>query len=166
MEWAILPAPAGAAPLLAALHAACFADSWSEASFAALLMTPGTFALLAMEAKERPVGFIACRAAAEECEVLSFGVLEEARRQGAGQALLFAAEAAAREMGARAMFLEVAADNFAARALYKRFSYAEIGRRRDYYTLKDRSKVDALVLRHNLGDEPGSSPDPALRPGA
>lgn len=44
------------------------------------------------------------------------------------------------------MFLEVAADNDAARALYAKLGFVEAGRRHGYYG----DGADALVLRHSL----------------
>jgi ribosomal-protein-alanine N-acetyltransferase len=54
--------------------------------------------------------------------------------------------AAARARGAAAMFLEVAAGNTPALALYAREGFAEVGRRRRYYA----DGADALVLRRDL----------------
>ena len=48
--------------------------------------------------------------------------------------------------GAGAMFLEVAAGNAPALALYAREGFAEVGRRRRYYS----DGTDALVLRRDL----------------
>jgi ribosomal-protein-alanine N-acetyltransferase len=45
------------------------------------------------------------------------------------------------------MFLEVAADNAAARSLYAAAEFVEVGRRRRYYA----GGADALVLRRKLG---------------
>jgi ribosomal-protein-alanine N-acetyltransferase len=73
-----------------------------------------------------------------------------ARRHGVGTELVArgAAEAAAR--GAKRLFLEVADDNAAARALYARAGFAEAGRRPRYYARADGSRRDALLLALNL----------------
>jgi ribosomal-protein-alanine N-acetyltransferase len=62
-------------------------------------------------------------------------------------ALLQAAmrQAAARQ--AEVMFLEVAESNAAAQALYMAAGFAEVGRRRHYYS----DGTDALVLSRRLG---------------
>jgi ribosomal-protein-alanine N-acetyltransferase len=118
--------------LLAALHAACFADAWSARSLAAILATPGAFGLLATEAAE-PVGFILLRGAADEAEILSLGVVPAARRRGVAGRLLAAATARLAEAGVRRLLLEVAEDNEAARALYAAAGFAQVGRRPAYY---------------------------------
>jgi ribosomal-protein-alanine N-acetyltransferase len=140
----IEPAGAAALGLLAALHGRCFEEAWSREAFAKLLATPGAFAFLALEEAE-PLGFALGRAAAGEAEILTIGVLPEARRRGAGRALMAAVEAEARARGAAELFLEVADDNLAARALYLALGFAQVGRRPAYYGSRD-----ALVLRRAI----------------
>lgn len=133
---------------LAALHGRCFTTPrpWSAGEFASLVSLPGSFLLT------RPLAFLLGRAVAGEAELLTLAVAPEARRQGTARALVedFAAEARAR--GAQTAFLEVAADNLPARALYAAAGWAEAGRRRGYYTPPGATPVDALVLRRALGD--------------
>lgn len=122
---------------LAALHAACFADAWSRDSLSTLLTGSGVSAWAADDA-----AFLILRCAAEEAEVLSIGTHPEARRRGHARALVAHGIAAARAAGAERLFLEVAADNAPAVALYRRLGFAEVGRRRRYYD----GRIDALVL--------------------
>ncbi len=140
----IEPAGAASLELLAALHARCFEQAWSREAFARLLATPGAFACLAVDAAE-PLGFALARAAAGEAEILTIGVLAVARRRGAGRALVAAIEAEAGARGAAELFLEVADDNHAARALYLSQGFAQVGRRPAYY-----GQRDALVLRRAI----------------
>ena len=85
------------------------------------------------------------RVAADEAEILTIGVA--ARRQGIARALMAAALERARAQGARTMFLEVAADNGAARGLYEMLGFAPAGLRQGYYA----GGADALLLRLELG---------------
>lgn len=135
----VRPAGATAVALIAALHAACFADAWDGPAIARLLAMPGAYALLALRDGE-PVGFVIARQAADEVEIVSLGVRPDARRSGAATALMRAA--LARAGGAATCFLEVAEGNAAARALYLRLGFAQAGRRPRYY-----GDEDALVLR-------------------
>ena len=98
-------------------------------------------------------GFLLARALAGDAEVLTLAVRPEARGRGVGSRLLatFLTEAAAR--GAARAFLEVAADNAVARRLYARHGFAEVGRRRDYFTRTGGGTVDAVVMARDL---PGS----------
>ena len=130
------------ASLLAALHAKCFAETWSAEWIASLLAQPGAFACLA----EDDTGFILVRAAGDEAEVLTLAVEPAARRRGIGSALMGAASSRAAELGARRLFLEVGSVNYAAVAMYRRLGFVEVGRRKDYYTTQDGGREDALVL--------------------
>lgn len=145
-------AGSGDAARLAALHAACFAEGWPAASIATLLDTPGTAGLVAeCGAPPAAAGLVLWRVAADEAEILTLGVVPARRRGGLGRALLDAAETLAAAAGARRMFLEVAADNAAARALYARAGYAPAGRRPGYYARRGAPAADALVLARRLG---------------
>lgn len=140
---------------LAALHAACFPDPWSATAMAALLATPGSFGLLSNSC-EQPAGFLLARVAADEAEILSIGVQPGCRRQGVARQLLAAASTRAAESGARRLFLEVAADNHAARALYLREGFAQVGRRPRYYR-RAGAAIDALILARYLVNGPQAS---------
>lgn len=148
-KWRIMPATAQAfAEVLATLHAACFDDAWSAQAFANLLRTPGTDALLAVD--EYPAGFVIVRTAGGEAEILSLGVVPGARRLGLGNRLVEAAIGRARSEGAQTLFLEVAADNKAAHALYAASGFNAVGRRHGYYRRADGATADALVLSRSL----------------
>lgn len=121
---------------LAALHAACFGHPWDAAAIAALLATPGAFAVHNQD------GFVLTRVAGGEAEILTLAVAPQARGRGLGRALLQAAIARAQTEGAEAMFLEVGTDNPHALALYAGLGFAKVGMRKAYY-----ASGDALVLR-------------------
>lgn len=127
---------AGDTAALARLHALCFPDPWDAAAIAALLATPGTFAFHSRD------GFVLAREAAGEAEILTLAVAPAARGKGLGRALLQAALANARRLGAETMFLEVGVDNPAALALYTALGFTKVGGRKAYYNGRD-----ALVLR-------------------
>lgn len=132
--------PADAA-LLAAIHAECFAARWDAKAIAEVLAMPGAFGLVAADQ-----GFILCRTAADEAEILTICVCPPHRGHGLAKRLLDAAISTLAAAGAQALFLEVAADNAAAIALYTDGGFREVGRRRRYYE----SGADALVLRRDL----------------
>lgn len=144
------PAIAAAAPprALAALHAAAFTvpRPWTAEELAALLAHPGAVLAAAEQ------GFALARVAADEAELLTIAVAPAARRRGLGRQLLARVLTAAAGRGARSVFLEVAADNAPARALYAMAGFAEAGRRRGYY-----GGADALVLRRPLASGGGEN---------
>ncbi|MFM2355156.1 MAG: hypothetical protein RLZZ528_892 [Pseudomonadota bacterium] len=127
---------------LARLHAACFTvpRPWDAGEFAALLSAPGVFLLTQGD------GFLLGRAVAGEAEILTLAVAPQARRQGSGRALVADFLSEARARGADSAFLEVAADNLAAIALYLGAGFRQADRRRGYFTAPGRPALDALVL--------------------
>jgi [ribosomal protein S18]-alanine N-acetyltransferase len=128
---------------LAAIHAASFpaAEAWGQEAIALQLALPGVFGLV-----DPRGGMLLARLTADEAEVLTLAVAPEARRQGVATALLHRVLAEIGARGGAAVFLEVSTGNIAARALYQRFGFTEVGRRHRYYA----DGSDALVLRTNL----------------
>jgi len=128
------------AKLLAAIHREAFSsrEAWTEREFATHLAQPGVIALL-----HPGGGFVVLRIAADEAEILTIAVLPESRGRGVGTALLRAALAEARGRDVTAVYLEVAADNPAARSLYTRADFSPIGRRGRYYP----GGIDAIIMR-------------------
>jgi ribosomal-protein-alanine N-acetyltransferase len=134
-------APAEDAAILAGLHAAAFDKPWSAGEIAALMTTPGVFALTV-----DLQGFILCRSIAGEAEILTLAVVPAARRLGVGRALVEAAAGLAATQAAACLFLEVAHDNVAALALYAAAGFERVGLRKGYYL----SGADAVVMRRAL----------------
>ena len=140
------------APILAEVHARAFDASWAAPDIARLMDIMGGFAFLAEE--EGVVGFLLARAIGGEAEILTLAVAPWARRQGVGAALVAAAAEAAQAREAEALFLEVAADNAAALALYEQLGFERAGLRKAYYGRGDRPAEDALILRRTLNRPP------------
>ena len=132
-----------------ALERASFpTDAWSETLMAAELSSPHGRYVVDVEAG-RLAGYGGVRAVqgAAVAEIETIAIAEHARGTGRGRALLHALLAAARERGAREVFLEVRADNPVAESLYVSEGFTEIARRPRYYQPDD---VDAVVMRLDL----------------
>lgn len=132
---------------MARLHARAFAGqmrAWSAAEFQSLLDRPLTIATGDAQA------FALGRAIADEAELLTLATDPAHRRRGLARACLGAFEAEARKRGARRAFLEVAADNAPALALYHAAGYAQIARRAGYYARPAGRAADALILQKPL----------------
>ena len=117
---------------LADLHEKAFDRPWALTEFESLLNSPGVFAVLGSSGEpEEARGFILCRAIAGEAEILTIaaGIATEAK--------------------AFDLFLEVAADNTAAIALYGATGFSQVGLRKGYYPHPDGAK-DAVVMRRAL----------------
>lgn len=123
---------------------------------AEVLAMPGAEGLIAVEgnslapaaAGPGPAGLVLWRRVLDEAEILTIAVLPPWRRHGLGGCLLAAAMTAAARAGAAAMFLEAAADNHAALALYAAHGFERIGIRKAYY-----GGTDAVAMRRALAGE-------------
>lgn len=155
IDWrrvSLLWAVPGHAADMAALHATMFDQPWDEAAITSLLAHPGSVALVASAGHPMVVGgFALAQVAADEAEILTIGIAEGWRRHGLGSRLLEALKRAAERAGARSLFLEVAASNAAALALYAKHGFTESGRRKGYYVRPEGAAEDAIVMRCPLG---------------
>lgn len=141
----------GDAPALAALHAAAFSSAWDEEALEAFIADAACVTLIARDAATEALGFVLSRRAADEAEVLTLTVRPDRRRAGVGALLLDALMRDLEGQGVTLLFLEVADDNDAARALYRRFGFGEVGRRPGYYhSGEDQARRDALLLKKAL----------------
>jgi ribosomal-protein-alanine N-acetyltransferase len=141
---------------LAGLHASLFDEGWDAASFKEMLAHPGAIAFAAdassagSEMGRQAWGFIVGRVVADEAEVITLGVARDRQRRGIAWRLVEKLCQAAARRGARRVYLEVAEDNLAARALYARLGFTESGRRRGYYVRTHAPAGDAINLSRTL----------------
>ncbi|WP_289084730.1 ribosomal protein S18-alanine N-acetyltransferase [uncultured Sulfitobacter sp.] len=126
---------------MARIHAAAFVHdrAWTAQEIADLLASPFVTYLV------EPQGFTLTRLIAGEAELLTLAVDPAAQRQGIGRRLL-QRWMDGLEAQADTAFLEVAADNTAAIALYTSAGFRQTATRRGYYQRKDAPSVDALIL--------------------
>ena len=137
------------AAALAAIHVASFNRGWSEQEFEQLL-TDRTVVADRATSGRRPVGFIVSRRAADEAEILSVAVARSWQGRGLARKLLDLHLRRLAGFGLRAVFLEVDEDNVAARKLYARAGFSQVGRRPGYYAQGRGKPAAALVLRRDL----------------
>jgi ribosomal-protein-alanine N-acetyltransferase len=124
---------------LAELHAECFPNKpWSAADFAELQKSGA-------EIIASDNSFIVWRSAADEAEIITVGVRTAARGTGTATALIGLMENELRKKNVKKVFLEVAADNFAALGLYRKNGFDKIGDRQKYY-----DGVDAITMEKNI----------------
>jgi ribosomal-protein-alanine N-acetyltransferase len=130
---------------LAATHAAAFLQErpWTESEFASLLTGRG--AILTGDATAFAVG----RVVLDEVEILTVATHPDHRRAGLARGRVTELLGKSRSMGAITAFLEVAADNDGARALYQALGFAETGCRRSYYA-RETGNVDAITMSLRL----------------
>jgi ribosomal-protein-alanine N-acetyltransferase len=91
------------------------------------------------------VGYAVMTLGAAEAHLLNLSIAESWQRRGHGTALLEQLLGAARAYGADVLFLEVRPSNLAARALYGRRGFRQVGVRKGYYPAR-KGREDALLL--------------------
>ena len=143
-------ADATQAEALAAVHATAFPQPWPAREIASLGVGLGGFILVAEDEQGEIAGFILGRAIAGEAEILTLAVPPERRRSGIARALVEALAVQAQARGARTAYLEVAADNAPAIALYEQSGFSQVGLRRGYYRRGGSAPADALVMSRPL----------------
>ncbi len=95
------------------------------------------------------VGYAVLMRVVDEAHLLNITILPEFQRRGLGGELLGQLFEVARRHGAVRMLLEVRPGNVSGLALYRRFLFSEIGRRRGYYPGLD-GREDAIVMAREL----------------
>lgn len=120
-----------------------FSDPWSEESIRSLVMSELSFSFVAKRDGEI-VGYFLGSCIVPEGEVFRLAVSEKHRRRGIGYRLLSSVCSLAREGGLEILFLEVRAQNEAARALYRSLGFSEDMTRKGYY----KNPPDDAVLMH------------------
>ncbi|WP_420862719.1 GNAT family N-acetyltransferase [Algirhabdus cladophorae] len=128
---------------MAQLHALCFETPrpWTAQEFAQQTSAPLVRSIVLDHS------FALIRCIAGEAEILTLATDPNHRRRGLARTLLAAIDA---HPDIHTVFLEVAANNRAARALYTSNGYRESGLRRDYYRTPEGSRIDALLLEKTL----------------
>ena len=159
MGWALRRAALADLDAIMVIETSTFgSDAWSIDAMRGDLGSIHTFYLVAERDDEsRAVDGYAgllTPAGADEGDIQTIAVAESARRSGLGRALMNALIGEARKRGVREIFLEVRADNPAARTLYESLGFDEIATRPKYY---QPDGVDAVVMRLSV-------PDPVTRP--
>lgn len=137
---------------LANIHGAVFSPGWSAEDLAAHMDLASDDVIDIVEGKD-VCGFTIIRTAVDQAEILTIVVASAHQRKGLGRSLLQMAETRARERGADIMFLDVAADNPSAIAMYESAGYLQYGKRPRYYRREIDGKlgrVDAILYQKHL----------------
>lgn len=148
---AILDARPEDAAALAALHRVTFRHGWSETEFERLLADRAASAHVArLNGGRGPViGFVLSVRTGVEAEIFLVALAPGERGRGVAGQLLTRHLARLAAAGVQQVFLEVEEGNRAARKLYERAGFAEVGKRPGYYRKPDGTAA-ALILRRDL----------------
>lgn len=123
-------------------------EQWSESMFWSELAQPSRHYLVAERTDDAGnvdvVGYAGLCCYVGEAYIQTIGVIPEVQGTGIGGLLLTALLEESVRRGEDVVTLEVRADNPTAQAIYERFGFLPIGRRKRYY---QPSGVDAIVMQ-------------------
>jgi [ribosomal protein S18]-alanine N-acetyltransferase len=128
-------------PEVLEIERASFTMPWSEISFFNQIKNPRCISKVA-RVEGRIAGYICASRLIDEGHILTFAVHPEHRKLGIASALITEMLDHLKDEGCRFIFLEVRASNEAARRMYEKFGFREIGTRKNYYV----SPVEDAVL--------------------
>ena len=129
----------------ARIHNASFDKGWSEDSLITHIESDMCLGLFQPDL----IGFIILKPAVDQAEIITLAVQPNVRGGGLGSALVEAGCGQLKAAGVSVLFLEVAEDNEAAIALYKKCGFAPMGRR-PAYSRRAKGRVAALTYRKNI----------------
>lgn len=125
-----------------ALEERCFSLPWPRSAVAAQIEGAGRM-MLAAERGGAFAGYMGVQYVLDEGYITNVCTAPEHRRAGVASALLAEMRARAERLGLGFLTLEVRESNAAARALYAKHGYIELGRRKSYY---ERPAEDAVIM--------------------
>lgn len=153
----------GDAAVLSEIHQESFSEWWSVSSFNSMLRDPSFFGFIvgqelkAQKSNAKQViecGFILCRRAWDEVEIITFAVRPQYRRRNFGKLLMVEVikqsgvflQETSPHLENMKIFLEVSTNNTAAINLYRSFGFEKISKRIKYYKDQKGEEVDANVM--------------------
>jgi ribosomal-protein-alanine N-acetyltransferase len=147
--WVLSPMRADDLPDVLEIERQSFPHPWTGALFLQELRVPFSRVLLARDGRPGSGlvrGYVCRWLVIDEIHVLNVAVHPEHRRHGIATRLVAEVLEEARTSGVTVVTLEVRRGNVAARRLYERLAFEEVGVRRHYYGRGE----DALVMRRRL----------------
>ncbi len=141
------------ADLVASLHLESFpadtGERWGAHDIWQVMRMPGIFCVIARRG-DKPLGYALALVIVDECELLSLGVIESARRTGVARALVQYLKHECVIWPVQRLFLEVREDNDAAMLMYESEGFRIIGRRINYYRSHKGVTKDAITMSYEF----------------
>ena len=131
-----------------AIEQAVYPHPWTRGNFVDSLAS-GYSAWTVYDGAEL-AGYFLLMIAVDEAHLLNVSVAAARQGQGLGRYLLDKVAACARGLGASSILLEVRPSNQRALAVYLRYGFVEIGRRKNYYPAHHGQREEAIVMRFEL----------------
>lgn len=150
MNYQIVPMDRSHLKALAQLERRCFSSPWSEAMLEEELYNPQASFLVAQGEDGQVLGYAGLQVVLDEGYIANVAVAEEYRRQGVAGELLGVFLRFARAHRLAFLTLEVRVSNTAAIQLYLKHGFAQVGRRKNYYT---HPNEDAIIMTREFSHE-------------
>ena len=122
-------------------------SGWSADQLAQELNRENGWQFVALD-QGRPVGFVCGRIVIDEAEIFKVGVAKNARRQGVGSLLLEHCLGFMADHGVKSCFLELRCSNDAAKNLYLKYGFQQVGQRKNYYATP---VENAIIMKKETG---------------
>ncbi|MBB3221797.1 ribosomal protein S18-alanine N-acetyltransferase [Pseudoduganella umbonata] len=129
-----------------AVEHAVYPHPWTRTNFSDSLKN-GYHGWVLRDPSRELIGYFLVMAVVDEAHLLNVAVAARWQGKGLGRFLLNQSAACARGLGMESMLLEVRPSNVRALGIYRRFGFAEIGRRKGYYPAAGGQREDAIVMR-------------------
>lgn len=139
-------------PLLLPIEHEAYPDPWTQGMFLQEIRNGASHFFLAFEG-EALVAYGGFWLLIDEIHITKLTVATSHRRRGLGAALMGYLEAHGQQVGGTTVRLEVRESNTAARTLYARGGFQEIGIRKKYYAATGENAV--VMVKHLLPHDPG-----------
>ena len=83
----------------------------------------------------------------KEAEIITMAILPKYQNQGIGSLILTELEGILSEISCNKVFLEVASNNSIAIHLYDKLGFKSFGIRKNYYSISENKKVNAILMK-------------------
>lgn len=143
MTYDIVPMTSEHLDQVADIERLCFSDPWSRRMLSEHLENECAATLVALGADGTVLGYAGLLVVLDEGYITNVAVRPEYRRQGIASELLEVFRRFGEGNHMAFLTLEVRASNTAARALYQKHGYAEVGCRKNYY---EHPREDAIIM--------------------
>ncbi|MFJ2988780.1 ribosomal protein S18-alanine N-acetyltransferase [Collimonas sp. NPDC087041] len=129
-----------------AIEKSVYSHPWTHGNFVDSIQS-GYQCWVLRDASGILLGYFFMMAVVDEAHLLNISVHGDMHRRGIGKMLLDQVCEVARQRHMQSILLEVRPSNTRAIAIYQRYGFTEIGRRRDYYPAAGDQREEAIVMR-------------------
>ena len=143
MTYNIIPMTSEHLDQVAQIEQLCFSDPWSRRMLSEHLENECAATLVALSSDGTILGYAGLLVVLDEGYITNVAVRPDYRRQGIAGELLGVFRRFAEGNKLAFLTLEVRESNAAARALYSKYGYKEVGVRKNYY---DHPKENAILM--------------------